>query len=91
MPCYSNQDELHEAAELRSATHAACELAYAIRSNQDFESLSNETRQWVKNHDFIDALRKNEESALAKRKYLRKRALEKLDQDERVALGLLGI
>lgn len=96
MPCYDSrnsseyQAQEKEAirAEARAATRAACDLANVVARAGLQNSVSNETRAWIHKHIREDQARLRDEETVGDIERLRARALAKLDQDERRALGL---
>lgn len=90
MPCGDGGVPYREGrSEEIAAERAACDLWDAFsRSGLPMERLSRETKKWIKKHLFEDQERLRREEAIGVKEAIRKRALEKLDQDERRELGL---
>jgi hypothetical protein len=82
-----NDNDDHERLqdECERATRAACDLAHARLTGKD---ITNETVNWIIDHQREDAIRLAEEDANGKRERLKQKALSKLNQDEREVLGL---
>lgn len=103
MPCSDGYSDAERYTELKirldESTRAACEMARAIRLADKrvrqydvfptFPTLSKGTRNWIKKHDAMDKRRLEEEEREKRRNKLKKRALSKLNPEERQALDIL--
>jgi hypothetical protein len=91
MPCHDSQTETdREEAQERAdaATRAACDLRTILRRGGTEQDLTVVTREWIARHDAWDAKRIKIEEASGERERVRQQALNKLNLDERRALGL---
>jgi len=93
MPCRSDDDDCSDAYRSADrATKAACDIVRVVRDRGVWRDvvngLSKSTQKWIEQHDKADADRLEREAEEAKAKALKKRALGKLTNKERAALGL---
>lgn len=93
MPCYDSRDhdnsELYDKIEL--LTRVSCDLARALRATAtagQFLDVSQETLDWIRQHDLEDKRHAEEKQRAASREEAQRRALAKLTPDERRLLGL---
>lgn len=87
-PSYRGEYEV-ERQRARAATRAACELARHLRTYDLLEGIvSQETLNWVLEHDKEDKARIAREEAEKARKRKRKAALAKLTAAEAELLGI---
>jgi hypothetical protein len=90
MPCYDGRENDHTDCQRRinEATRAACDLRTILRRGGTESDLCQDTRHWIAVHDEWDARRIAAEDAAGIRERTRREALQKLNLDERRALGL---
>jgi hypothetical protein len=90
MPCMGpepNEVIGEYSAELDRLTRVCCDLRSVLRRGGRESDLTNETRKWIREHDKADRERLDQEGREGKRASLKKKALAKLNIDEREALG----
>ena len=90
MPCRCEGPDDNSALynEANAATRAACDMRTILCRHFLEEELTVETRKWIRKHDAVDAKRIAEEDAAGIRQRAAQRGLDKLDLEERRALGL---
>jgi hypothetical protein len=92
MPCYSGPyptgDCDFEDERLDRATRVACELSHILRGDKQMSEISKDTKEWIQEHDALDARRIAAEEKEKREQKLRKVALAKLTKEEQVLLGL---
>ena len=89
MPCRSGIDEEQEAIkEVHRVTRVACDMKTILRRANLEGALTEETRQWITEHDAYDEKRIAEEEFRGERELVKHQAMEKLTMDERRVLGL---
>ena len=91
MPCQCEpgpDDYQRYREETDRATRASCDMRTILRRHKLEAELCPETREWIARHDKEDTRRIKEENERGQRESLKQRALDKLNLDERRALGL---
>jgi hypothetical protein len=93
MPCYDERTsreyierETHE--KIDRLTRVCCELAGLVIRAGRISEISEEAGGWIRDHLAWDERRKRAEAEAKAKADIRRRALEKLTPEERVALGL---
>jgi uncharacterized membrane-anchored protein YhcB (DUF1043 family) len=90
MPCrdYSpNESSLLDSKKLHDATRVACE-ALKLLTNQQIKRLSPHSIRWWQEHQAKDRARLAKERQERAKEFARRRALDKLTEEEKLALGI---
>ena len=74
--------------KLNLVTRVACDLRTILRRSGKESDLTEESKSWIAEHDEWDRKRVEQETANGIREETKRRALKKLNLDERRALGL---
>lgn len=93
MGCADSYTEFDRQAEwnrlydrLHSVTRVACEMEKLLTHAQKGK-LSSEAKQWIKQHKIEDGKREIKEAEAKRRAAIKKRALGKLTEEEKLAIG----
>ena len=92
MPCrdpgYEENDRRIEVQKLHYVTRAACDMRTILRRHKLEDELCEETKEWIAEHDKWDEERTQQEEEKMLKEETKRRALAKLNVDERRILGL---
>lgn len=85
MPCTCDEYLIQFMKSHADSTRAACDLLTVLRRGGDESEVSNETRHWIAEHDFEND-NNFEKEQIDVEQLLPESVLDKLSQDERLAL-----
>jgi hypothetical protein len=93
VPCrcddyYEDSPEGWLRQSLNELTRFCCDMRTILRRHGLESELCAESREWIREHDYADAMRIKAEEERGERERMKQAALDKLTMDERRMLGL---